>query len=561
MALYHLTAKVHSRAKGQSACGAAAYRAGVKIENEYDGVVYDYTRKQNVEYSTILLPDNAPREYHNRSKLWNSVEMNEKQCNARLCREIEFALPRELPQETREQMALEFIKENFVDEGMCADVNFHNPPKMNSKKQPINALGEITNNEEEYIYLNPHVHCLLTMRPIDEDGKWKNKLQKKYICEKEGIQRAFTGEELKKVNGWEKLYYYKDDNNKKVWHTKSYVNAHPEEHLEQINRYPKSIQEIDPVVAKWDDSETLLKWREAWAQKVNYYYEMYQMDIRVSHLSYENQGIELIPTIHEGKEITIEEKRLKEQYEEIKSIETDAVSKHTYIREMNNEIREHNRNVMMKFELDELKNKMHELMKPVLERIDAIKMSLAEQIENLRCDIIQLRIKIKHIVSIKGECDIKLREAELYLKDLNKVRDEKDIDIKIEELKLKGQNIVGTSRLKKELETKIKLLEQKRQLIIENRELAQAVMTDVHNLKEESQALDVNLTDFKVKKEQKMAEYSNLMEEIPIDDPTFEAERLKIRATLEGALSNEYRIESEKFEGKSKKMEFEGVKF
>ena len=146
MALYHFSAQIISRSNGQSACAAAAYRSGEKIENEYDGITHDYRLKQNVEDAIVLLPENAPADFADRSKLWNSVEQNEKQANAQLSREIEFSLPRELPPEVRKQIALEFIQEQFADQGMVADVCFHNPPKMNSKKQPIDVYGNPTSD-------------------------------------------------------------------------------------------------------------------------------------------------------------------------------------------------------------------------------------------------------------------------------------------------------------------------------------------------------------------------------------------------------------------------------
>ena len=61
MAIYHCSIKVISRGKGKSAVAAAAYRAGEKITNEFDGETHDYTRKGGVVHTEILLPDRAPR--------------------------------------------------------------------------------------------------------------------------------------------------------------------------------------------------------------------------------------------------------------------------------------------------------------------------------------------------------------------------------------------------------------------------------------------------------------------------------------------------------------------
>ena len=96
IAIYHCSIKIISRGKGKSAVAAAAYRSGEKLTNDYDGTTHDFTRKGGVVYTEILLPDKAPREYTDRSTLWNAVEAVEKSKNAQLSREIEIALPNEL---------------------------------------------------------------------------------------------------------------------------------------------------------------------------------------------------------------------------------------------------------------------------------------------------------------------------------------------------------------------------------------------------------------------------------------------------------------------------------
>ena len=77
IAIYHCSIKIISRGKGKSAVAAAAYRSGEKLTNDYDGTTHDFTRKGGVVHMEILLPDNAPREYADRSTLWNAVEAAE----------------------------------------------------------------------------------------------------------------------------------------------------------------------------------------------------------------------------------------------------------------------------------------------------------------------------------------------------------------------------------------------------------------------------------------------------------------------------------------------------
>ena len=165
IAIYHCSIKIISRGKGKSAVAAAAYRSGEKLTNDYDGTTHDFTRKSGVVHTKILLPDNAPREYADRSTLWNAVEQVEKSKNAQLSREIEIALPNELSETECIELAREFVQKTFVDKGMCADVCIHNP-----------------NREQK----NIHAHIMLTMRPFNEDGTWGDKQKKEYLLDKNG---------------------------------------------------------------------------------------------------------------------------------------------------------------------------------------------------------------------------------------------------------------------------------------------------------------------------------------------------------------------------------------
>ena len=162
MAIYHCSIKIISRGKGKSAV-AAAYRSGETLTNHYDGVIHDFTRKGGIVHTEILLPPHAPPDFADRSILWNSVEKIEKAKNSQLAREIEIALPVELDREQQIQLVREYVKENFVSVGMCADFAIHD-------KQDG----------------NPHAHIMLTMRPLEQSGEWGAKSKKEYLLDKDG---------------------------------------------------------------------------------------------------------------------------------------------------------------------------------------------------------------------------------------------------------------------------------------------------------------------------------------------------------------------------------------
>ena len=149
-----------SRGAGRSAVAAAAYLSCSRILNEYDGVQHDYTRKQGLGWRQVFLPATAPAEWQDRETLWNAVEETETAKDSRLAREFVAALPIELSREEQIQLLQDFIKEQFVADGMCADAAIHDPYPPGH---------------------NPHAHILLTVRPLDEKGKWQYKTEKENL--------------------------------------------------------------------------------------------------------------------------------------------------------------------------------------------------------------------------------------------------------------------------------------------------------------------------------------------------------------------------------------------
>lgn len=174
MAIYHCSIKIISRGKGKSAVAAAAYRSGTKLVNDWDGMIHDYTKKGGIVYSEILLPAHASPAYLDRSTLWNSVEQIEKSRNAQLAREIEVAIPNELPRAEQIKLVQDYCA-TFAHDGMCVDFSIHDPQK-----------------EQE----NVHAHILLTIRPFKTNGKWDAKCRKEYDLDGRG-QRISDGK-----GGW-----------------------------------------------------------------------------------------------------------------------------------------------------------------------------------------------------------------------------------------------------------------------------------------------------------------------------------------------------------------------
>ena len=246
MALFHFTVDQTKRSEGQSAIASAAYRSGEKLYSEYYGEYSDYTRKGGVICSEILLPPHAPPEYADRQTLWNAVEKAERGKNAQLAYSFEISLQNEFSLEENIALARKFLLEHFVSRGMTVDVSFH------EKEHGDGGTP------------NPHFHFLCPIRPIEQDGKWGLKQRRVYELDEDGNR-------IRDADG-------------------NYI----------FNAVPTT---------DWGSPETLEYWRQTWAEMCNAKFAEKGLDVRIDHRSYERQGVEFLPTIHEGATVRAMEKK------------------------------------------------------------------------------------------------------------------------------------------------------------------------------------------------------------------------------------------------------------
>lgn len=358
MAIYHFEAKVITRGTGRSVVAAAAYASCSQIYNDYDGIMHDYTRKQGCVYSEIFLPSNAPMEWQDRAELWNAVEAAEKSKDSRLARELIVALPVELKLDEWKSILKNFITENCVGKGMCADVNIHDTDGH-----------------------NPHAHILLTVRPLDEKGKWQAKTQKEYLCKRGDEERGFIADEFKaaQADGWEKQYQY-FVGKKKVYMTPSEAKS---QNLERASKNPKSTRygRQNPICAKWNSEEQILQWRKAWEDVINLELERKQLDERIDCRSFAERGIDEQPTIHEGVTARIIEQR-------------GGVSERC---EINRQIRKDNAL------LREIKKQIKKLSATIVDKAKKSVSDFAHTLEQLRNRFIFIRYEIIHNENISTE--------------------------------------------------------------------------------------------------------------------------------------------------------------
>jgi len=237
MALFHFHVGQIKRSAGQSAIAAAAYRSGEKLYSDYYGESSDYTRKSGVVHSEILLPPHAPTEYADRQTLWNAVEKIEQHPKAQLAYSFDIALQNEFSLDENINLARHFLLEEFVSRGMTVDFAVHLP------------------DPEEGGISNPHFHVMCPIRPLKEDGSWDAKQHRVYELD-EGGNRIRDG-----------------DGN--------YI----------FNAVPTT---------DWGTPERLEHWREQWAALCNSKFEEKHLPERIDDRSYQRQGLDILPTVHEG---------------------------------------------------------------------------------------------------------------------------------------------------------------------------------------------------------------------------------------------------------------------
>ena len=156
--------KLISRGKGQSCMASCAYYSGEKKYSEYECCwKYPHSSPARVKQVEVMLPSNAPRAYADPQTLWNAVDAAETSVNAQTARSMLFALPRELTDEQNLALVRDFCQKEFVDKGMVCNFFYHDKGDG-----------------------NPHVHIMLTLRAMDENGKWLPKSKNVYALDENG---------------------------------------------------------------------------------------------------------------------------------------------------------------------------------------------------------------------------------------------------------------------------------------------------------------------------------------------------------------------------------------
>ena len=244
---------------GHSAVEQSSYISRTTMYCEYDGQTYYPKYSEDLVHSEVMLPENAPEEYRDPSRLWNSVEMFESGSNAQLARTYRVELPNEWSYELATEVMRDYIQRNFVDKGMCAQFAIHDSENKNTGQR------------------NLHSHILLTMRSIDEEGHWMAKQRKEYLKDENGERIPI----IDKKTGQQKV----DNQNRKQWKC------------------------VTIPTNDWSSKENAKLWRKDLADTVNAVNQRMGMtDNFWEHRSFKDQGLEIVPQIHLGEKASAMER-------------------------------------------------------------------------------------------------------------------------------------------------------------------------------------------------------------------------------------------------------------
>lgn len=160
MANPHFDLKTISRSNGTwfSAVKAASYISGERLYDARAKEYANYGWRKDVAHSEILAPEGTPQFLLSREILWNKVEECETRKDSQLARSLIIGMPHELNYQERVDLLRGYVQENFVSQGMIADIALHKPDLEKSADAR-----------------HHHAHVLLTLRKVGHDGFYRTK--------------------------------------------------------------------------------------------------------------------------------------------------------------------------------------------------------------------------------------------------------------------------------------------------------------------------------------------------------------------------------------------------
>lgn len=316
MAIYHCNIAVASRADGDSVVAGAAYISRSKMECERDGTMHDFTHAHQHEELVadlgVTLPEQAPERWGDRATLWNEVERVEKKADAQLARRIECALPDELPEAEQIALARQIVADRVAD-GHVVDACVHR--NVDGHNAHLHMLEPLRRCDERGFLAKSE--CAYTVRAPLAEAVWSDETGEEARSRAiDEANRKANGAEFKELKGqgYEKVYKYRRGNE---WRQLTPTEAGYEANA-GFKRHGKTpVQETRYLNNGWNDKERAEEWREAIASRTNEALGRAGLGARVDHRSYERQGVDMVPQLHEGSRVRAVERRERQRAESL----------------------------------------------------------------------------------------------------------------------------------------------------------------------------------------------------------------------------------------------------
>lgn len=319
---YHNSVKVLSRKSGRSSVQFAAYISGEVMRDDRLGQTFDHTSKEEVACVEFQCADRVPEGLRSPEKFWNAVEDFEKDQRAQVCRTWELALPNNLPIDEQKKICHEFSDSLIKQDGMP-------------------AVHWALHNKDG----NVHAHFMAPMRDIDDHGAFMIKTKKEYSLDEDGQKIPIL--DPAKLKTYKKEYGRDFD----IKALKGLSSEDRQKELDKVQKmrvragkgaerqWERRTVELNP----WNSKDKVFEWRERTAIIINERLKEFGIEDRVDHRSYEEQGIDKIPGIHEGyaarrmgdmSERVQRNQQIAQQNEQILEIKNNIIEQQSILKKM-----------------------------------------------------------------------------------------------------------------------------------------------------------------------------------------------------------------------------------
>ena len=169
MTCQHLNFKTISKSAGGSITASASYNQRQKMFDAVENCMkYPHTSASDHVLTKMLLPDGAPKEYSKTEKIWNDLNMIEKD---RVGYKMTLAFQRELTFSQNMEVVNKFFNEEFVSKGHPVQISVHRGKNGNTHVHAITSDRRLVNGKWEKTKSETIYYKRGTVKELDQRGK------------------------------------------------------------------------------------------------------------------------------------------------------------------------------------------------------------------------------------------------------------------------------------------------------------------------------------------------------------------------------------------------------